>query len=149
MEKPAFRELFPTHRCVVPCDGFYEWKQQGRERTPFFVHEAKGQLLLMAGLWNQWHSPEGLTVTTFAIVTTPASATVQPVHSRMPAFLDQEGCRRWLSGPTQDLSGLQELLRPWHGSVLELSSVSTRVNSVANDDERCLEAPTTEQLTLL
>lgn len=148
-DKPAFKEAFVNHRCLVPCDGFYEWRREGPRRVPHFVHDAGNHLLAMAGLWNRWRSPEGLDVDTFTIVTTRANEDLASLHDRMPVFLDAEGRERWLSGPTQDLAALEALLRPWHGSKLELTEVDARVNSVTVDDEGCLAPPTTVQLRLL
>jgi putative SOS response-associated peptidase YedK len=147
--KPAFRDLLGTHRCLVPCDGFYEWRHEGPQRLPHFVHDAGGHLLAMAGLWSRWRSPDGLDLDTFTIITTRANAALRSLHERMPVFLDAEARERWLSGPTSDLAALEALLVPWHGSPLEITPVSQHVNSVTVDDERCLEPPSTVQLRLL
>lgn len=147
--KPAFKKLLPSHRCLIPCDGFYEWRRDGARRVPYYVCQRGGGLLAMAGLWNLWQSPDGPKLHTFTIITAQASAPVQAVHDRMPVFLDREGRQRWLSGPTNDLRSLEALLRPWHGSELSVSQVAQHVNSVAVDDERCLEPPESEQLRLL
>ena len=148
-ERNAFKPLLTSHRCIIPCDGFYEWRKEGRRRLPHFVHRPDGKLMAMAGLWSRWHSPEGLNLDTFVIITTRANAELQSLHDRMPVFLDVEGRQRWLSGPTQDRAALEELLRPWHASPLEVTLVSQHVNSVQVDDARCLEPPTTVQLRLL
>ena len=148
-ERNAFKPLLSSHRCIVPCDGFYEWRKEGRSRLPHFVHRPDGKLMAMAGLWSRWHSPEGLDLDTFVIITTRANAELQSLHDRMPVFLDDEGRQRWLSGPTQDLPALEALLKPWHASPLEATAVSAHVNSVQVDDARCLEPPATVQLRLL
>lgn len=148
-EKAAFKELLGTHRCLVPCDGFYEWRHEGPQRLPHFVHQQNGHLLAMAGLWSRWRSPDGLDLDTFTIITTRASAELQGLHDRMPVFLDGEGRQRWLSGPTHDLASLELLLQPWHVSPLEIVPVSQHVNSVLVDDAACLEPPATVQLRLL
>jgi putative SOS response-associated peptidase YedK len=144
-----FKELLSTHRCVIPCDGFYEWRHEGKSRLPHFIHRPDGHLLAMAGLWNRWRSPEGLELDTFTVITTAANAQLKSLHDRMPVFLDEEGRQRWLTGPTKDLASLEALLKPWHASPLELTRVSTHVNSVKVDDPQCLEPPATEQLQLL
>lgn len=148
-DKPAFKELLATHRCVVPTNGFYEWRHEGEQRLPHWVHPAGGGLLAMAGLWSRWHSPDKLVVETFTVITTRANEQIARLHDRMPLLLDDEGVRRWLSGPTHDLAGLQDLLHPWHGTPLEVTQVSSHVNSVSVDDERCLEPARTVQLRLL
>ena len=148
-DRNAFRELLPNHRCLIPCDGFYEWRKEAGQKLPHFVHRPDGKLLAMAGLWSRWRSPDGLDVDTFTVITTRASSDLVELHDRMPVFLDDEGRQRWVSGPTHDLPALEALLRPWHASKLEITPVSPHVNSVAVDDERCLEPPATVQLRLL
>ena len=148
-QKAAFKELLAGHRCLVPCDGFYEWRKEGAQRLPHFIHPRDGQLLAMAGLWSRWRSPEGMDVDTFTVITTRASSELQGLHDRMPVFLDTEGRQRWLSGPTQDLASLEALLEPWQGTPLEITEVSQHVNAVSVDDARCLEPPATVQLRLL
>jgi putative SOS response-associated peptidase YedK len=148
-EKPAFKELLATHRCIVPADGFYEWRHEGQRRLPHFIRDTNCQVLAMAGLWSHWTSPDGLGVESFTIITTSANAELQSLHQRMPVFLDEEDRGRWLSGPTHDFAALESLLRPWHGSTLEFSEVSQHVNAVTVDDERCLAPPSTVQLRLL
>ena len=147
--KAAFKDLLGTHRCLVPMDGFYEWRHDGARRLPHFVHPPVGQLLAAAGLWNRWRSPDGLDVDTFTVITTRASAELQGLHDRMPVFLDAPGRQRWLAGPTQGLSSLEALLVPWQVSPLEITEVSPHVNSVLVDDAKCLEAPSIVQLRLL
>lgn len=148
-DKPAFKELLTDHRCVVPTNGFYEWRHEGEQRLPHWVHAPDGGLLAMAGLWSRWHSPDNQPVETFTVITTRANEQIARLHDRMPLLLDEEGVRRWLSGPTHDLAGLQDLLHPWHGAPLAVTQVSSHVNSVSVDDERCLEPARTVQLQLL
>jgi putative SOS response-associated peptidase YedK len=145
-ETNAFRDLLADHRCLVPCDGFYEWTRDGRQRTPHYIHAATPRLLTMAGLWSSWTSPEGLEVVTFTVVTTSANGTVRPLHDRMPVFLEGAGRETWLRGPYQAAA---PLLVPWAGAPLAEYQVGRAVNSVAVDDPRCLEPATAVQLSLL
>lgn len=148
-EKASFKQALRDHRCLVPCDGFYEWKKHGAQRTPLNITASSGRVLTMAGLWSTWRSPEGLDVVTFTIITTDANEFMAPIHDRMPAFLEAGDRARWLSGPAQDTAGLLELLRPWRGEPLKAVEVSSKVNSVAVDDPSCLAPATSVQLTLL
>jgi putative SOS response-associated peptidase YedK len=141
LEKPAYKELVHTHRCLVPCDGFYEWRHEGAQRLPHFVHRRDGHLLALAGLWSRWHD-----VDTFTIVTTDANPALRELHDRMPVILDADAQAAWLGGASVDVL---PLLKPWEGPPLELTPVSTHVNSVQVDDARCLEPPATVQLRLL
>lgn len=147
LQKAVFRELVDKQRCLVPCDGFYEWKRHGTQRTPMYIDRADHGLLTMAGLWATWRSPEGMDVVSFTIITTAANEVVRAVHDRMPVFLDAQGRERWLAGPGKD--ELHELLCPWRGEGLEAYQVSPRVNSVAADDAACIEPAKTVQLSLL
>jgi len=146
--KPIFRELLPVHRCLVPCDGFYEWKREGPVHTPHYIHLAGGGLLTMAGLWSPWRSPEGLEFSTFTVVTTRANATLSPLHDRMPVFLSEEARRRWLTGEVLDASELSELLVPWVGAPLARYQVNPKVNSVGTDGPALLEPARVVQLEL-
>lgn len=148
-QKTAFKELLGHHRCLVVCDGFYEWKRHGQQRTPMYIHPVADRPMAMAGLWSTWTSPDGIAVVTFTIVTTRANELVRPIHDRMPVFLDVEARKRWLSGPTKDLPALIELLTPWRGEAFEAYQVSPHVNSALVDDAACIEAAKTVQLSLL
>jgi putative SOS response-associated peptidase YedK len=92
---PAFKSLVQTHRCLVPCDGFYEWTRDGQARVPHYVHAPDDRVLTMAGLWSVWRSPDDLEVTTFTIITTAANAMMRSLHTRMPAFLDRPARQAW------------------------------------------------------
>lgn len=145
----AFKELLPKHRCLVPCDGFYEWKRDGRARQPHFIHAASGELLAMAGLWSRWRSPDGIDVVTFTVVTSASNPLVASIHDRMPVFLDEAGRRAWLAGTGATLAELQALLHPWDGAPLAEYAVSPHVNKATVDDPACLEPARTVQLSLL
>jgi putative SOS response-associated peptidase YedK len=142
----AFKGLLAAHRCLVPCDGFYEWTRDGALRVPHYIHPATPRLLTMAGLFSPWRSPDGLEVVTFTVVTTRANATVSPLHDRMPVFLDERDRERWLQGPFDDVAAL---LAPWEGAPLAEYQVERTVNSAAVDDPRCLEPASAVQLSLL
>lgn len=129
-DKPSFRAAFRRRRCLVPADGFYEWRPAaGGRKQPYFIRLASGTPLALAGLWEQWRSPEGDTIATFTIVTTAASGELQRLHDRMPVVVAPADHDEWLSSPNPSA-----LLVPWHGEPFELVPVSTRVNNVANDD---------------
>ncbi len=143
-DKPAFKALARSeaHRCLVPCDGFYEWLRDGRARTPHWVFAPDEGVLTMAGLWNAWRSPDGLEATTFTVITTQANAMMRTLHDRMPVFIAPEHRARWLH------EGDPGLLVPWAGELRE-RQVGPLVNHVEHDDPRCLEPATVVQLSLL
>jgi putative SOS response-associated peptidase YedK len=122
-------------RCLVPADGFYEWKRGPEGSRPFWYHRSDGRLLLLAGVWEAGR---------FAVLTTTANALVAQVHDRMPAILSADEAAAWLSTPSP------ELLHPAADGILAARPVSSRVGDVRHDDPACLEpaaaAPT--QLSL-
>jgi putative SOS response-associated peptidase YedK len=144
-EKPAFRQLLKTHRCLVPCDGFYEWTRHGAQRTPHFIHRPDDGVLTMAGLHSLWKSPDGLEVLTFTIITTAANSMMRSLHDRMPVFLEGPAREAWLSKAEGEL---RPLLVPWSGTLVE-HQVAAHVNSVAFDDPTCIEPAKVMQLSLL
>ena len=138
-DKPAFRAAFKSRRCIVPADGFYEWQQQPTGKQPFYIHRQDGELLAMAGLWEQWMPPgANEPLLTFTILTTAANAWMRRLHERMPVVLQGEQVRWWLD-PTLRPVDLQALMRPAEDGVLAAYPVSKAVGNVRNDQEDLLE----------
>ena len=135
--KPAFRAAFKARRCLVLADGFYEWKKDGATKQPHHITMQNGQPFAFAGLWERWDR-NGEAIESCAIITTEPNELMAPIHNRMPAILDQRDYAWWLS-PTSDTALLQELIRPFPAERMAAVLVSTVVNSVRNDDERCVE----------
>lgn len=145
MTARAFRDAFASRRCVVPADGFFEWKGAKDARRPIWFHPPDGQLLLFAGLYESWQDKATQEWTrTFTILTTEANETVEPVHDRMPVILSRDALDGWLFVPPDEAKrsayakDVRELLRPAPPGVLVATEVSSRVNSVKNDDAGCL-----------
>jgi putative SOS response-associated peptidase YedK len=138
-DKPAFREAFEHRRCIVPADGFYEWRKDGgKTKTPFWFHPTEGKLLRFAGLYETWKDKAtGQRLRTFAIITTGANDLVGPIHDRMPAILAPEDARVWLSAAPDEAFAL---LRPAPEDALEAKRVSHHVGNVRNDDPSLLVA---------
>ena len=141
--RPAFRDAFEHRRCVVPADGFYEWRRDGRAKTPFWFHPTEGRVLRFAGIYETWRSEAtGQRLRTFAILTTAANDVVGPVHDRMPAILSAEDARVWLTASSDEAFAL---LGPAPNDVLAAQRASSRVGNVKNDDPALLseenEAP--------
>lgn len=128
---PAFRDAFARSRVVVPADGFYEWKGPPRDRRPVWFRPREGGLLLLAGLAAT--APDGRPC--FVVLTTEARGPVADLHDRMPALLARDGAQAWLERADSSL------LVPAPPDFLTATEVSTRVNSVANDDPACIEPP--------
>ncbi|ACF47352.1 protein of unknown function DUF159 (plasmid) [Prosthecochloris aestuarii DSM 271] len=132
-EKPAFRKAFHSHRCIVPANGFYEWKQVGRSKQPVYIHLRSDRVMAMAGIFNTWTSPDGVRLVTFAVITTPSNDLVKPIHNRMPAILHEGDYEMWLDPGTSAEKHLAGLLQSLPSDELDAYEVSTRVNIPAND----------------
>ncbi len=137
-EKPAFREAYRRRRCLVPADGFYEWRKLGKVKQPYRITLADGGPFAFAGLWERWRAPDGQAVSSFTIITTEANPLLRPIHDRMPVILDPADYDAWLDtagvGPDQ----AARRLRPYPDAGLVAVPVSTRVNSPKNDDAACI-----------
>lgn len=134
---PAFRDAFEHRRCLIPAGGFYEWKKDGKTRTPYAVVPTDAPLFAFAGLWENWRdrsTEDAPWVRSCTIVTTSANALVAPIHDRMPAILPREAWAQWLGEAPADAAALQALLQPCPVERMRLYPVSPRVNSVKNDD---------------
>ena len=143
-KKPAYRRAFRHTRCLVPSDGFYEWKKRygkGRKppKIPVYIHHRENDLLMMAGLYSMWISPEGDTLLTYTILTTEPNELIRPIHNRMPVILPREHWSEWLDPSVHDVNRLKALLRPYPSEALEAYPVSTRVNSPVHDDPTCIQ----------
>ena len=142
--KPSFRAAFSKRRCLVPADGFYEWRREGSVRQPWLIASRDGGLMAFAGLWERWRVPEGAVlrgslaerrlgdaVETFTILTTEANDATRVLHHRMPVILSKEAFEPWLAGEDVPLGPAPEELLVMH-------RVSPRVNNARNDDPECV-----------
>jgi putative SOS response-associated peptidase YedK len=139
LDKLAFRAAVKYRRCLIPADGFYEWKAAGARKQPYFVRPKDGAPLAFAGLWETWTGPNGEELETAAIVTTRANRTLAEIHDRMPVIVPPEAFNLWLDCTHVDLETACALIAPAPDSALEAYEVSTDVNRTANDNARLLE----------
>jgi putative SOS response-associated peptidase YedK len=137
-EKPAFRSAFKRRRCLIPADGFYEWRKEGGEKTPMFIHLKDRPVFAMAGLWEIWHSPDGGELRTCTIITTEANSFMQTMHDRMPVILHKEDYDFWLSPDEEPVARLQALLKPFEPEAMTAYPVSKMVNRPNNDVPECI-----------
>lgn len=144
-EKPSFRDAMKRHRCLLPADGFYEWKKLGaRDKQPYNIGLSDDGIFAFAGLWDRWRQPSGEWLESCTILTTSANAVTRDVHDRMPMILRPEDYDLWLDPGTLDPRKVQDLLRPFPGTMRKYP-VSARVGNPANDDAECArEAPAVE-----
>lgn len=130
-DKPAFKNAFVLRRCLVPANGFYEWKTDAAKQ-PYRIFLKSEKLFAMAGIWSSSTQADGTIHRTFSIVTTAANKMMQDLHHRMPLILDPEEEQIWLF--EQDVSKLKTLLKPPSAEELEKVPVSSRINAVKNND---------------
>jgi putative SOS response-associated peptidase YedK len=139
-EKPSFRDAFKRRRCLIPADGFYEWRKVDGGKQPYLLRLRGGALFAFAGLWSTWRDRErGETLESCAIVTTSPNALAATIHDRMPVILPPERHARWLDPAATDPVALASLLVPYPDGEMEAYPVSTRVNSPRNDDPSLIE----------
>lgn len=131
-EKPAFRDAFAKRRCLVPMDGFHEWRAEGRRKRPFACALRSGEPMACAGLWEGWKRPEGEWLRTYAIITCQAAGRQALLHDRMPVILPGASWDSWLAG--EDEAALRALLKPAEDSLLAFWPVPARVGRAAEDD---------------
>jgi putative SOS response-associated peptidase YedK len=150
--KPAYRRAFANKRCLIPADGFYEWRApsgsgdgttsggQKPRKQPYFIHRKDGEPLAFAGLWEVWKVPDGVDgvggddgwLRSCVIVTTTANDLMAPIHDRMPVILPESAWEQWLDPDEHDVDALAKLLVPAAEGLLEAYPVSTSVNNARN-----------------
>jgi putative SOS response-associated peptidase YedK len=139
-DKPAFRSAFKFRRCLVPADGFYEWKKtEGKKKQPYLVRNADGTPFAFAGLWESWKGPEGETLESCTILTTDANDLTREIHDRMPVILKSEDYDLWLDPEVKDPKLLKPLLQPYPSEDMKVEPVSSKVNKASYDAPDCVE----------
>lgn len=141
--KPAFRTAVRYHRCLLPADGWYEWKRDSGGKQPYFVTRGDGSSLALAGIWATWRDPDAdadaRPLVSCSVITTDAVGSLAEVHERMPLMLPDEVWSRWLDPDLQDVSDVLGSSFSEFVGGLELRPVSNRVNSVRNNRPELLE----------
>jgi putative SOS response-associated peptidase YedK len=137
--KPAFRDALKSRRCLIPADGFYEWSRTGTTKQPYCFVVNEGELFAFAGLWDRWKDPSGNWIKTCSILTTIPNAVTTAVHDRMPVILDPDSYDLWLDPGMTNVAAASELLKPCDARLMRCYPVSTRINSVGNDDPECCQ----------
>jgi putative SOS response-associated peptidase YedK len=144
----AYRKAFRERRCLLPADGFFEWKVVGRDekgkarKQPYYVHRSDHEPLAMAAVWERWRGPDKdweEPLHSVAVVTTQANRFMMDIHDRMPVFLPPSAWDRWLDPEVHDVAGLQSLLVPAPEGLLTAHPVDTKVGNVRNRGPELLE----------
>lgn len=127
--KPAFRNAFKSRRCLIVMSGFFEWRQEGAIKQPYYIKRQDDNLLAIAALWESWQSADGVeTIQSCCLITTYANEILSPIHDRMPVILGKKAQALWLN-PKTSAGEASNLLTPFDGSELEFFPVSIKVNS--------------------
>ncbi len=136
-EKPSFRKGLQRRRCLVPANGFYEWRKG--DKQPFFIHAAHDDLIYLAGIYDSWHGPDGSYIPSLAIITTDANPEMQQLHHRMPVLLFGSDRLAWLEHTQTDPLDFVPLLKPAGEGSIAMHPVSKFVNKVGNNSEECVK----------
>lgn len=137
-EKNAYKAAFKRRRCLIPADGFYEWKKHPTEakgkKQPYFIHRPDGEPYAFAGLWEVWRGPEKdqEPLRSCTIITTSPNEPMSAIHDRMPVILPPDAWDDWLDRDNDDLELLGKLLVPSAPQIISMHPVSTEVNNVRN-----------------
>lgn len=139
-EKPMFRKLVRERRCLVPADGYYEWKTTPTGKIPHWFHMRSGEPFFFAGLWDEWRASHPDSIPSFTLITTNANELAQPVHDRMPVIVRPEDYRLWLDPAVMSPAEIAHVLKPYASKKMAFHQVSRRVNLSKNEGPELIEA---------
>lgn len=137
--KKSYKRPFERYRCLVPASGFYEWKGEKGNKTPYYIYPTHGDIFAFAGIYNVWESPEGEKVPTYAIITTDANKKMAALHERMPVMLLQEEWNEWLDPTNHNTQALKDLLNPFPDDAIDYHEVDQKVGKVSNNSPELLK----------
>ena len=138
IEDKTFKQALEKRRCIIPFDGFYEWKTEGKKKKPFRIVVEHGKLFAIAGLWEKWKSPQGETIESFTLITQAANKMMSSIHDRMPAILLPGQEKLWID-PTLSTKEALELIIPYPDDDMYAYPVSDRVGKVSENDAALIE----------
>ncbi len=144
--KPSFRKALSLQQCIVPAGGFFEWKQIGKEKIPYYIFLKNTDLFGFAGLYDVWHDKEGKDLKTYTIITTEPNELVGTIHNRMPAILEKKDEETWLNPDISEPERLVKLLHPYPSEEMEAHPVSHLVNAPANDTKEVIKPVSTQEM---
>jgi putative SOS response-associated peptidase YedK len=133
LEKASFKGLIRSRRCIIPADGFYEWKQGPEGKQPMRIVLPERRIFSLAGLYDIRVDEEGNRLSTCTIITTEPNSLMADIHNRMPVILTPEAEAQWLDRSNEDIPSLLRLLQPYDSSQMRAYPVSAAVGNVRND----------------
>ncbi|OEH85580.1 hypothetical protein BHU72_01920 [Desulfuribacillus stibiiarsenatis] len=137
-EKPSYKKVFFSRRCLVPTSGFYEWRTEGKSKIPYRIYLKETDVFSFAGIWETWLNQNNQPINTFSIITSEANEIVKPVHDRMPVILTPEQENDWLHQLNIDKDYLKSFLKPYDSNKMDIYHVSALVNSPKNNIKELL-----------
>ncbi|MEK4056304.1 SOS response-associated peptidase [Paenibacillus sp. FSL F4-0087] len=138
-EKPAFKRLISSKRCIIPTNGFYEWRKEGSAKQPMRILMKDDSIFSLAGLYDTWTDQDGNKLSTCTIITTEPNSLMEDIHNRMPVILRPENEAEWLGRDNQDLQSLLSLLKPYQASEMRAYDVPKEIGNVRNNNEELLK----------
>lgn len=137
-EKGSFRHALKARRCLVPFDGFYEWKKTSGGKQPYRIVTTNQEIFCIAGLWERWKSPENEEIYSFTLITMPSNEKISELHDRMPAILMPDQEKDWIDMDVSPQDSLN-MLEPYPDDWLDMYPVSKRVNNVRENDPELID----------
>lgn len=138
-EKPMFRNLVKRNRCLVPANGFYEWKNLGDHKQPYYITVPDDPLFAFAGLYEAFANDEGEETSTYTIITTEPNELMSTLHTRMPVILHEPDEQEWLDPEVTDPLQVERLLVPYPADEMEAFPVSRKVGNTRNNSPDLIE----------
>lgn len=138
-EKPMFRNLVKRRRCLVPANGFYEWKSIGGSKQPYYIHLADQPFMLMAGLYDVRSDEDGEDQPSHTIITGPPNDVMAEIHDRMPMIIRPEDVELWMDDEIREIEPLEPLLQPLTNDEIAMYPVSTAVNNARHNGPELIE----------
>lgn len=132
LTKPHFFKYLKNKRCLIPSNGFYEWKKEEKSKTPYFISLKNQELFAFAGIYDIYKSEEK-EIVSFAIITTEPNSEIKEIHDRMPVILNKENEDIWLNNEYNNYDNLINLLNPFPENLMNIYEISTSVNNPKNN----------------
>lgn len=137
--KPTWQTAIRSTRCLIPANGFYEWKKTASGKQPFYIHPKDQPLFAFAGIYSSWTDPDGIEWSTCSIITTASGATSDMTPSRLPIILHPDDEADWLNPDISDINTLYKIMRPYDADQLEVIKVSDDINSTKINKPHLIE----------
>jgi putative SOS response-associated peptidase YedK len=133
-EKPSFKSAIANRRCLIPVDGYFEWRLEDGKKQPYYIQQTDSEIFLLAGIWEQWKSPQNEIIETCSVITTASKGKVSEIHDRMPVIIPNNALSTWLKGSRDEIG---PFLNDSPAN-LNYQAVSQRMNSSKVDDADCI-----------